>query len=192
VRLVVRGITRLWDNTGGAMQHLKKSQEPEALSFSPYSDYPLLISALLMSLVAVPADWSLAHWSFPDSEYPTIDMCQRVVSIGLLSLMPIAAPIVIAIWSMELVITEVVLIITWTMCAIWSAVAVFLFIAVALMEPGTGSAPNVHTIASAEALWLTPWQYTLSLAVAITLFYLGAGPIIYMAVSSIRERWLRR
>jgi hypothetical protein len=90
---------------------------------------------------------------------------------------------------MELVITEVVLIITWTMCAIWSAVAVFLFIAVAFMEPGTGSVPNVHTIASAEALWLTPWQYILSLAVAIALFYLGAGPIIYVAVSSIRERW---
>jgi hypothetical protein len=175
----------------GAMQHLQ-NQEPEASSFSPYSDYPLLISALLMSLLAVPADWSLAHWSFPDSEYPMIDTCQRVVSIGVLSLMPIAAPIVIAIWSMELVITEVLLIITWSMCAIWSAVAVFLFIAVAFIQPGTGIVPNVHTIASAKALWLTPRQYILSQAGAITLFYLGAGPIIYSAVSSIRERWQRR
>jgi hypothetical protein len=175
----------------GAMQHLQ-NQEPEASSFSRYSDYPLLIWALLMSLLAVPANLSLAQWSFPDSEYPMIDMCQRVVSIGLLSLMPIAAPIVIAIQSVELVITEVLLIITWAMCAIWSAVAVFLFIAVAFMEPGTGSVPNVHTIASAKALWLTPWQYILSQAGAITLFYLGAGPIIYVAVSSIRERWQRR
>jgi hypothetical protein len=152
----------------------------------------MLISALLMSLLAVPADWSLAHWSFPDTEYPMIDMYQRVVSVGVLSLMPTAAPIVIAIWSMELVITEVVLIITWTMCAIWSAVAVFLFIAVAFMEPGMGSVPNVHTIASAKALRLTPRQYILSQAGVIALFYLGAGPIIYVAVSSIRERWQRR
>ena len=173
------------------MQHLQH-QKPEALSISPYRDYPLLIWALLMSLLAVPANWILAHGSFPDSEYPMIDMCQRVVSIGLFSLMPIAAPIVIVMRSMELVITKVLLIITWTMCAIWSAVAVFLFIAVAFMEPGTDSVPNVHTIASAKALWLTPWQYILSQAGAITLIYLGAGPIIYVAVSSIRERWQRR
>ena len=169
------------------MQHLQH-QKPEALSISPYRDYPLLIWALLMSLLAVPANWILAHGSFPDSEYPMIDMCQRVVSIGLFSLMPIAAPIVIVMRSMELVITKVLLIITWTMCAIWSAVGVFLFIAVAFMEPGTDSVPNVHTIASAKALWLTPWQYILSQAGAITLIYLGAGPMIYVAVSSIKER----
>jgi hypothetical protein len=170
------------------MQHSK----PETSLFYLY-DYPLLACGIVVSLIAIPANWRLSHLSIPESGHPIIDLVQRVFATGFFSLLPIFAPIVLALRSPgEPAVYKVGLIVLWVMAALWSAVAVLTYDTLAFMEPGTGSVPSAHTMAAASAIGLTPWQYVMLQAGSLSLVYFGTGLVIYATVKSIRERWLAK